>query len=57
MISIEAKMKQASNRPTGFDYLRLLLATGVIAQHTVNTSYGQAAAEASFTRQRELYSV
>lgn len=48
MISIETKMKQASNRPAGFDYLRLLLATGVIAQHTVNTSYGQVAAEALF---------
>src|SRR6266536_1295186 len=48
MISIEAKMQQASNRPAGFDYMRLVLATGVIAQHTVNVSYGQAAAEALF---------
>ncbi len=48
MISIEAKMRQASNRPSGFDYMRLLLATGVIVQHTVNVSYGQAAADALF---------
>lgn len=44
--TIAAKLAQADNRPAGFDYLRLVLASGVICTHTINTSYGQAAAEA-----------
>jgi peptidoglycan/LPS O-acetylase OafA/YrhL len=44
MKSVEQRLAEAGNRPSGFDYLRLILASGVIAQHTVNVSYGQPAA-------------
>ena len=37
-------MKEAAYRPSGFDYLRLVLATAVICQHSVNVSYGMSAA-------------
>lgn len=48
MPSIQEKLATSGNRPAGFDYMRLILATGVIAQHTVNVSYGQASAVAMF---------
>lgn len=48
MASIEDRLTRALNRPSGFDYMRLVLASGVIAQHTVNVSYGHLAAVALF---------
>jgi len=44
MDSIEQKLARAFNRPSGFDYMRLVLSTGVIAQHTLNVVYGERAA-------------
>ena len=44
--SLAEQMQLAANRPSGFDYLRLVLAIGVIAQHTINVSYGADAARA-----------
>ena len=43
--TLAAKLADSNNRPAGFDYMRLALAIGVVAMHTVNTSYGQNAAE------------
>jgi peptidoglycan/LPS O-acetylase OafA/YrhL len=56
MISIQDKLAQSRNRPSGFDYMRLVLSTGVIAQHTVNVSYGQQAVVALFhTEARAIF--
>jgi peptidoglycan/LPS O-acetylase OafA/YrhL len=41
-------MDDADGRPTGFDYLRLLLSVGVLLGHTVSSSYGRQAAEALY---------
>jgi len=38
--TIEEKMEATHFRPSGFDYLRLLLCAGVIFQHSGTTSYG-----------------
>ena len=46
MRSLAEQMKLAANRPSGFDYMRLVLAIGVIAQHTINVSYGAEVARA-----------
>lgn len=37
------RMDAAGGRPTGFDYMRLVLAISVVATHSVITSYGRAA--------------
>jgi peptidoglycan/LPS O-acetylase OafA/YrhL len=42
--TLAGQLARSNNRPAGFDYMRLVLAAGVIAMHTINTSYGQAAA-------------
>ena len=41
--TIADRMRTTNNRATGFDYLRLVLSSGVILWHTVMTSYGPAA--------------
>lgn len=38
-ITIGERFAAAGNRPSGFDYLRLTLATGVVAIHTFNAVY------------------
>lgn len=40
-MTLERKLQLSGNRPAGFDYLRLGLATAVILQHTINVSYGR----------------
>jgi hypothetical protein len=40
MISIQDKLTQASERPSGFDYMRVALALSVISFHSLSTSYG-----------------
>lgn len=40
MISILRKLERAGGRPTGFDYLRIILAIGVICIHAPLTAYG-----------------
>lgn len=40
--TIKERMAEAGNRPSGFDYLRLLLSTLVIVSHAVGVSYGVA---------------
>src|SRR5258707_701549 len=40
-ISLAQQLVRTNNQPTGFDYLRLILATAVIASHTVPTAYGK----------------
>ncbi len=39
-MNIEQKFLDSANRPTGFDYMRLILACSVIGMHSVRTSYG-----------------
>jgi peptidoglycan/LPS O-acetylase OafA/YrhL len=41
--TIEARIVETHGRTSGFDYMRLALASGVIAMHSVITSYGQLA--------------
>jgi peptidoglycan/LPS O-acetylase OafA/YrhL len=38
--TLQTKITSAHNRPTGFDYMRLALASMIILFHTVITSYG-----------------
>lgn len=38
--SLAARMAAAGDHPSGFDYVRLVLATGVLVWHTVVLSYG-----------------
>lgn len=38
--TLEDRITEAGNRPSGFDYLRLILATLVVVSHTVNVCYG-----------------
>lgn len=40
--SISERVRQTGGRTSGFDYLRVCLATGVIATHSASTSYGHA---------------
>ena len=40
MATIDSKLIAANNRPTGFDYLRIILATSIVIWHSVVTSYG-----------------
>ena len=57
-MTLEDKMREASYKPAGFDYLRLILATAVICQHSVNVSYGQDAAIRMFLSDwRPLFAV
>ena len=42
MPSIESRLTATNGRPSGFDYMRLLLAIGVIAMHSVIVTQGQA---------------
>jgi peptidoglycan/LPS O-acetylase OafA/YrhL len=39
-VSIAERFEQASGHPTGFDYLRIILALGVIVWHSFGLSYG-----------------
>jgi peptidoglycan/LPS O-acetylase OafA/YrhL len=41
MISLGDKLAASGERPTGFDYLRISLALGVVCMHSGLTSYGQ----------------
>jgi peptidoglycan/LPS O-acetylase OafA/YrhL len=34
------KLKLTGNRPSGFDYLRIILAIAVVCQHSLNTTFG-----------------
>ena len=38
--SIEERMIAVDRRPSGFDYIRIVLALGIVAWHTIVTSYG-----------------
>lgn len=38
--TIAQRLERCSNRPSGFDYLRLALASAVLASHTINVVYG-----------------
>lgn len=42
--TIGSRLRDTDNRPSGFDYMRIILALSVILQHTVNASYGGKAA-------------
>jgi len=39
--SIQARLLDAQGRPSGFDYLRLILAISVLLSHTINICYGR----------------
>jgi peptidoglycan/LPS O-acetylase OafA/YrhL len=41
--TVAERLAAVSGRPTGFDYMRLLLAVGVVALHSVIVCYGQLA--------------
>lgn len=43
-VSIGAALRASNMRPSGFDYLRLILALSVVVVHCVPTSYGEAQA-------------
>ena len=52
-MTVAERLDQVEGHPTGFDYLRLVLASAVIVWHTVVTSYGpdvQNAVQASWWR-------
>lgn len=38
--SLQSRLAAADNRPSGFDYMRLILATLVVATHATNVCYG-----------------
>jgi peptidoglycan/LPS O-acetylase OafA/YrhL len=40
-ITLAKRLTDASNRPSGFDYMRLLLATLVVCSHAINVCYGK----------------
>lgn len=42
MTTLAERLRLLDNRPSGFDWMRLILACSVVAWHTVVTSYGQA---------------
>jgi peptidoglycan/LPS O-acetylase OafA/YrhL len=48
-VTLGMKLAASNNRPTGFDYLRLLLALGVVCMHSALTTYGLAADIAVWT--------
>jgi peptidoglycan/LPS O-acetylase OafA/YrhL len=39
--TFDSRLIAASNRPSGFDYMRLVLATLVVCSHTINVCYGK----------------
>jgi peptidoglycan/LPS O-acetylase OafA/YrhL len=39
--TFENRLESSKYRPSGFDYLRLVLATAVVLSHTINVSYGR----------------
>lgn len=45
-MTLDEKLKEADYRPTGFDYLRIILACAVVFWHTIVTSYGNAVQDA-----------
>lgn len=47
-ITVAERLAATNNRPSGFDYMRLLLATAVIAQHSHALSYGGDAVDELF---------
>ncbi len=40
MLAIAGRMAAVGNRPSGFDYLRVILAISIVAFHTVLVCYG-----------------
>jgi len=44
--TLAARLSAASNRPSGFDYIRVVLATAVVCSHAINVCYGEAFTEA-----------
>jgi len=44
--TLDNALMAAGGRPSGFDYMRLILAVSVLCSHSVSSSYGHAAAEA-----------
>ena len=57
-MTIDETLKAAAYKPTGFDYMRLILASGVIAQHSVNVSDGAEAAKQLFhTEWRAVFAI
>ncbi len=42
MLTLQDRLTQADNRPSGFDYLRLILAVAIIAWHGIIVCYGYA---------------
>jgi peptidoglycan/LPS O-acetylase OafA/YrhL len=42
-MTLQERLAQADNRPSGFDYMRVLLALAVVAEHTVGLNYGPSA--------------
>ncbi|MCC8401287.1 acyltransferase [Paraburkholderia sp. MMS20-SJTN17] len=40
--TLGSRLADAKNRPSGFDYMRLVLAVLVVASHTINVCYGHA---------------
>jgi peptidoglycan/LPS O-acetylase OafA/YrhL len=47
-MTLAEKMEAASNRPAGFDYMRIALATAVIVQHAVSLCYGRTVGDMVF---------
>lgn len=39
--TISERMARCSNRPAGFDYMRIVLAVSVVACHSINVSFGR----------------
>ncbi len=48
MISVGERLAQTNNRPAGFDYMRIILATSVILYHTIPVGRGLAAQDVAF---------
>ncbi|SFR79863.1 acyltransferase family protein [Sphingomonas jatrophae] len=45
-MTIEERLREVDGRPSGFDYMRLIVSLAVICWHSVVTSYGTAAQDA-----------
>lgn len=45
-MTIEERLRDTAGRPTGFDYMRLILAVGVVLGHSILISYGGEAQDA-----------
>lgn len=46
--TVAERLASCSNRPAGFDYMRLFLALAVVCSHTTNVTYGMIATEAAW---------